>query len=102
MDSPTPTVSPLRQRMIDDMRMRKMAPKTQSAYIRNVGRLAAYLKRSPDTATIEDLRRFQLHLVDQGTSPMTLNATITSLKFFFAITVRRPDMTIGMQAVHLR
>jgi len=101
MDSPTPTVSPLRQRMIDDMRMRKMAPKTQSAYIRNVSRLAAYLKRSPDTATIEDLRRFQLHLVDQGTSPITLNATITSLKFFFDITVRRPDMTIGMQAVQL-
>ena len=101
MDSPTPTVSPLRQRMIDDMRMRKMAPKTQSAYIRHVGRLAAYLKRSPDTATIEDLRRFQLHLVDQGTSPITLNATITGLKFFFDITVRRPDMTIGMQAVQL-
>ena len=101
MDSSTPAVSPLRQRMIDDMRMRKMAPKTQSAYIRNVSRLAAYLNRSPDTATVEDLRRFQLHLVDNGISPITLNATITSLKFFFDVTVRRPDLTIGMQSVRL-
>lgn len=101
MDSSTPAASPLRQRMIDDMRMRKMAPKTQSAYIRNVSRLAAYLNRSPDTATVEDLRRFQLHLVDNGISPIMLNATITSLKFFFDVTVRRPDLTIGMQSVRL-
>jgi len=101
MDLSTPAVSPLRQRMIDDMRMRKMAPKTQSAYIRNVSRLAAYLNRSPDTATVEDLRRFQLHLVDHGISPITLNATITSLKFFFDVTVRRPDLTVGMQSVRV-
>jgi integrase/recombinase XerD len=78
-----------------------MEPKTQSAYIRNVSRLAAFLKRSPDTATIEDLRRFQLHLVDQGTSPNTLNAIVTSLKFFFEVTIRRPDLTVGMQSVRL-
>jgi site-specific recombinase XerD len=101
MTTSTPAVSPLRQRMIDDMRMRKMEPKTQSAYIRNVSRLAAFLKRSPDTATIEDLRRFQLHLVDHGTSPNTLNAIVTSLKFFFEVTIRRPDLTFGMQSVRL-
>ena len=66
--------------MIDDMRMRKLEPKTQAAYIRAVRKLAAFLERSPDTATVEDLRRFQLHLVDQGTSPITLNATITGLE----------------------
>jgi len=61
--------------MIEDMRMRKLETKTQQAYIRAVRKLTAYLKRSPDTATVEDLRKFQLHLVDTGTSPITLNAT---------------------------
>jgi integrase/recombinase XerD len=101
MTTSTPAVSPLRQRMIEDMRMRKMALKTQSSYIRNVSRLAAFLKRSPDTATIEDLRRFQLHLVDGGTSPTTLNSIVTSLKFFFEVTVRRPELALGMRSVRL-
>ena len=77
MDSSIRTGTPLRQRMIDDMRMRKLEDKTQEAYIRAVRKLAAFLRRSPDAATVEDLRRFQLHLVDQGTSPITLNATLT-------------------------
>ena len=67
MDSSTQRISPLRRRMIDDMRMRKLEHKTQEAYIRAVCKLAAFLRRSPDTASVEDLRRFQLHLVDQGT-----------------------------------
>jgi hypothetical protein len=71
MESSTQAVSPLRQRMIEDMRMRKLCEKTQIGYIRAVRKLAAYLKRSPDTATVEELRRFQLNLVDQGASPMT-------------------------------
>ena len=58
-------ISPLRQRMIDDMRMRKMAEKTQTHYLRWVRRFAVFLGRSPATATVEDLRRYQLHLVDQ-------------------------------------
>lgn len=66
MNAPKQNVSPLRQRMIEDMRMRRLAPKTQTAYIRAVRRFAAYLGRSPDAATTEDLRNFQLHLVDQG------------------------------------
>ena len=89
MDASTRAISPLRQRMIDDMRMRKLAEKTQSPYIRAVRRLAAFLGRSPDTATVEDLRRYQLHLVDHGTSPISLNATITGLKFFFEVTLDR-------------
>ena len=73
-------VSPLRQRMIDDMRMRKLSEKTQSHYLRWVQRFAAYLGRSPDTATVEDLRGYQLHLVDHGTSPVSLNAAITGVE----------------------
>lgn len=64
-------ISPLRQRMVDDMRMRKLEPRTQEAHVRAVRKLAAHLKRSPDTATVEDLRNFQLHLVDTGASPVT-------------------------------
>jgi integrase/recombinase XerD len=101
MNAPHPTVSPLRQRMLEDMRMRKLAPKTQTAYIRAVRRFAAYLGRPPDTATVEDLRNFQLRLVDEGTSPTTLNATITGLKFFCEITLDRADLTAKMQPVHV-
>jgi integrase/recombinase XerD len=63
-------ISPLRQRLIDDMRMRKLAPKTQAGYVRVVRQFAAFLGRPPDTATVEDLRRYQLHLVDHGISPV--------------------------------
>ena len=66
MELSSQAVSPLRQRMIEDMRMRKLAPKTQTAYIRAVRRFAGFLGRAPDTASTEDLRRFQLHLVDEG------------------------------------
>lgn len=95
------TVSPLRQRMLEDMRMRRLAPKTQTAYIRAVRRFTAYLGRPPDTATVEDLRNFQLYLVDHGISPTTLNATITALKFFCEITLGHPELMARMQAVHL-
>jgi len=66
-----PNVSPLRQRMIDDMRMRQLSPKTQANYLRIVREFSRYLGRSPDTATVEDLRGYQLHLVDRGTSPVS-------------------------------
>jgi hypothetical protein len=71
MNDSTGEISPLRQRMLEDMRLRKLAPQTQATYVRSVRRLAAYLRRAPDTATVEDLRNFQLHLVDRGTSPIT-------------------------------
>jgi integrase/recombinase XerD len=101
MDSSTKGISPLRQRMIDDMRMRKLSDKTQSAYIRAVRQLSAFLGRSPDTATVEDLRRFQLHLVDHGSSPITLNATITGLKFFFEVTLGHGEVMARMQPVRV-
>ena len=99
MDSLTPNVSPLRQRMIEDMRMRKMGGKTQIAYIRAVRRLAAFLKRSPDTATADELRRFQLHMVDTGTSPSTINGALSGLKFFFDVTLGRAELLVKMQPV---
>jgi site-specific recombinase XerD len=87
--------------MIDDMRMCKLAEKTQIQYIRAVRRLAAFLGRSPDTATVEDLRRYQLHLVDHGTSPISINAAITGLKFFFEVTLDRGELIAKMRPVRV-
>jgi hypothetical protein len=88
MNRSTPGITPLRQRMLEDMHLRRLEPKTQASYVRAVRKLAVFLARSPDIATAEDLRRFRLHLVDQGTSPITLNATLTGLKFFCYVTLQ--------------
>jgi integrase/recombinase XerD len=101
MNDSTREISPLRQRMLEDMRLRKLAPHTQASYVRAVRKLAGYLRRPPDTATVEELRNFQLHLVDQGTSPITLNATITGLKFFFDVTLDRSELMSKMKPVHV-
>src|ERR1039457_3893174 len=101
MNDSTREISPLRQRMLEDMRLRKLAPQTQTSYVRSVRRLAGYLRRPPDTATVEELRNFQLHLVDRGTSPITLNATITGLKFFFDVTLDRAELMAKMKPVFL-
>jgi len=92
-------ISPLRQRMIEDMQLRKLAPKTQTSYIRAVKKLADYLGHSPDTATAEDLRQFQLHLTDKGTSRITINAIITALRFFFEVTVGDKQVVIKLNTV---
>ena len=101
MDPSSRAISPLRQRMIDDMRMRKLSEKTQSHYLRWVQRFAAFIGRAPDTATVEDLRRYQLHLVDHGTSPVSLNAAITGLKFFFEVTLGQGELLAKMQPVRV-
>lgn len=101
MTATTQSISPLRQRMLDDMRMRKLSDKTQSHYLRAVRRFAAYLGRPPDTASAEELRRYQLHLVDAGISPASLNAAISGLKFFFDITLDHAALMARMQPVHL-
>jgi integrase len=101
MTSSQPAVSPLRQRMIDDMRMRQLSPKTQANYLRIVREFARFLGRSPDSATVEDLRGYQLHRVDHGTSPISLNAAITGLKFFFEITLEQPARMARMQPVRV-
>jgi integrase/recombinase XerD len=101
MTSTTQPITPLRQRMIDDMRMRKLADKTQSHYLRAVRQFAGYLGRTPDSASVEDLRRYQLHLVDHGISPVSLNTAITGLKFFFDVTLDQPELMAKMQPVRV-
>jgi len=91
MTHSTHSISPLRQRMIDDMTLRKLAPKTQAAYLRAVIKFTLFFGQSPDLASPEDLRCFQLHLVNEGTSPTTINATLTGLGFLFGATLERPD-----------
>ena len=93
------SISSLRQRMIDDMRLRKLQPKTQATYLRAVLRFTRFFGRSPDLASPEDLRAFQLHLVEQGVSSTTINATITGLKFFFSVSLEHPSALKRMSRV---
>lgn len=102
MNTTTQGISPLRQRMIEEMRMRQLAPKTREAYIRAVLHFTRYLRRSPDTATAEELRGYQLHCVKQGISAITLNATITGLKFFFEATLGQKEVMAKMHPVRVR
>src|SRR6476659_10918474 len=96
----TVTVSPLRQRMIEDMNARKLCAGTQRGHIHACKRFAAFLKRSPDTATTEDIRRFQLHLAETGVSICTRNRTMTGLRFLFRVTLRRVDL--AEEIYHIR
>jgi Putative transposase/Phage integrase, N-terminal SAM-like domain len=83
--SNTTTVSPLRQRMIEDMAARKLNPHTQRSHISSCKRFAAWLKRSPDTATPDEVRRFQLHLVESGASICDRNRIMTGVRFLFRV-----------------
>jgi integrase/recombinase XerD len=85
-------MSPLRRRMIEDMTIRKFAPKTQHDYLQRVKNFAAFLSRSPDTASSEDVRRYQLHLTASGVGVPTVNQTVSTLRFFFKVTLGRPDL----------
>jgi len=96
MTQATKPISPLRQRMLEDMALRKLATTTQSNYLRAVINFTCFLGRSPDTASPEDLRRYQLHLVKTGTTSISLNAAITALRFFFGVTLDRPDALAKM------
>ena len=100
MTHSTQTISPLRQRMIDDMTMRRLNPKTQTAYIRSVKKLAQFLGHSPHSASAEDLRQFQLHMAANGVSNKTINATITGLRFFFEVTLEDHQILRKMSTVH--
>jgi site-specific recombinase XerD len=86
-------VSPLRQRMLEDMAMRGLRSHTQHDYIRFVRSFAAFLGRSPDTATAEDIRRFQVHQHESGVQPPTINSSVSALRFFFTVTLDRPDLS---------
>jgi len=96
----TDTVSPLRQRMIEDMNARKLGAHSQRSHIYSCKRFAAFLKRSPDTATLEDIRQFQLHLAETGMSICNRNRIMTGVKFLLRVTLRRLDL--AAEIYHLR
>ena len=85
-------ITPLRQRLIDDMEVRRFSRETQRNYIRDIGRFATYLRRSPDTATAEEVRRFQIEQLDSGVPVPTMNSIVSALRFFFVYTIDRPDL----------
>ena len=89
---PVTAISPLRQRLIDDMSMRRFSRETQRNYLRDVGRFATFLRRPPNMATAEDLRRFQVEQQDAGVPVPTINSIVSALRFFFTHTIDRPDL----------
>jgi len=91
-------ISLLRQRMQHDMMMRGLGPHTQRDYSRHVRRLAAFLGRPPDTATEEDLRRFQIHQHEAGASVPTINGAVSALRFLYTVTLRRRDLARSLVA----
>jgi len=88
----TKQVSPLRQRMIDDMKMRNMSPNTQNIYISAVARFSAYHRRSPDKLGLEDIRNYHLHLVSRNLKPTTINPIMGALRFFYGKTLGQKDI----------
>jgi site-specific recombinase XerD len=92
-------VSSLRRRMIEDMTIRKFAPRTQEGYIRAVRNFSAFLGASPDKASFEDVRRYRLHLASSGTGVPTINHSLTALRFLFMVTLRQPDVVIHVPFV---
>ena len=96
----TDAVTSLRQRMIEDMNARKLGAHSQRSHISSCKRFAAFLKRSPDSATPDDVRRFQLHLAESGISICNRNRIMTGVKFLFRVTLRRLDL--AAEIYHLR
>ncbi|NIN37401.1 MAG: tyrosine-type recombinase/integrase [Gammaproteobacteria bacterium] len=92
-------ISPLRRRMIEDMTIRRFAPKTQQGYIRAVKEFAAFFGASPEQACFEDVRRYQLHLVSSGMSASSINHRLTALRFLFQVTLRKPEVVARMPFV---
>jgi integrase/recombinase XerD len=93
-------ISPLRLRMIEDMAIRKFAAKTQHDYVQRVKEFAAFLRRSPGTASAEEVRRFRLHLTANGANTPKINATVAALRFFFNVTLDRPDLAKHLSFIH--
>jgi len=88
----TGPISPLRQRMIEDMSARKLGRHSQRSHLHSCERFAAFLKRSPETAAADDVRRFQLHLIESGASICNRNRIMTGVKFLLRVTLRRHDL----------
>jgi integrase/recombinase XerD len=95
-----PSGSALRERMIEDMSIRGFTESTRRDYIRCVKAFAAFTGRSPDMATAEDLRRFQLHQTRAGMQAPSINSSVSALRFFFDVTIDRPDLSRRMTVIH--
>jgi site-specific recombinase XerD len=93
------SISPLRRRMIEDMTVRNFVEKTRNDYLRHVKTFTLFLGRAPDTATAEELRRFQLHQRETGVRPPTINGSVAALRFFFTVSLGRPDMARALTFV---
>jgi site-specific recombinase XerD len=93
-------ISQLRRRMVEDMSVRKFAAKTLHDYMQTVKDLATVLGRSPGTAEAEDVRRFRLHLTAGGAGTPKINATVAALRFFFKVTLDRPDLAKQLSFLH--
>jgi len=93
------SVTALRARMIEDMTVRGFTEETRNDYVRRVRAFAAFIRRSPDTATAEDLRRFQLHQRQSGMQPPSINNSVSALRFFFTVTLDRPDLARRLTVV---
>ena len=92
MTAPRPRVSPLRRRMIEDMTVRNLSPATQRSYLHAVAKFSRYFSRSPDRLDIEGVRAFQVFLVSQKISWPALNQTVCALRFFYGVTLNRPEI----------
>ena len=92
MTAPRPRVSPLRRRMIEDMTVRNLSPATQRSYLHAVAKFSRYFSRLPDRLDIEDVRAFQVFLVSQKISWPALNQTVCALRFFYGVTLNRPEI----------
>jgi integrase/recombinase XerD len=93
------TISPLRRRMIEDMTVRGIGEKTRNDYIRHVRTFSAFLGRAPDTATAEEVRRFQLHQTETGVGAPSINSAVSALRFLFSVTLDRPDLARRLTVV---
>ena len=98
-DSSRQPISPLRARMIEDMSVRGFKEDTRRDYVRQVRAFAAFIGRSPDTATAEELRLFQLHQTQSGLQPPSINSAVSALRFFFTVTLDRPDLARRLTVV---
>jgi integrase/recombinase XerD len=98
--SPRP-ISPLRARMIEDMTVRGFNEHTQRDYVRHLRSFAAFISRSPDTASPEDPRLFQLHQTRTGMQPPSITA-VSALRFFFTVTLDRPIWRVGLRSFRIR
>jgi len=92
-------ISPLRRRMIEDMEIRGFSPQTQGSYLRVVRDFAVFVGGSPDKTGAEELRLYQHHLRSSGMSATSINAAVSALRFFFAVTLGRGDASVGLTTV---